>query len=100
MLEGPPCGRLPRPPKRRASLEAPVSVFARRVRLRPYRLADEDDLARGSGFKNFLVCARGFSEWHFLANDRAQRAVFEPRNKPGVDVCLFGRRDGPKRERE
>ena len=29
-------------------------------------------------------------ERQFLAHDRAQRAIFEPRNESGVDVRLFG----------
>jgi hypothetical protein len=59
------------------------------------RSANEHDLAGRSGFKNLLVRAGCFGEWQFLADDRAQSAVFEAGKDPGVNVCLFGRRNSP-----
>ena len=62
------------------------------------RLNCEHNLAGRSGLKDLLVRTRGCSEWQYLANNEPQSAVFETCNEPGVDVCLFGRCDGPERE--
>ena len=40
---------------------------------------------------------RHFGEWQFLADDGAQRAVFEACKEPGVDVRLFLRCNAPER---
>ena len=53
------------------------------------RSADEHDLAGRAGFKDLLVRPRRLGKWQFLANDGAQRAVFESCKKSGMDVRLF-----------
>src|SRR5215475_2878113 len=58
----------------------------------------EHNLAGRSGLKDLLVRARGLGEWQYFANNGPQRAVFEPCKKSSVDVCLFGRCDGPESE--
>jgi hypothetical protein len=63
-----------------------------------YRLNCEHNLAGRSRLKDLLVCARGLGEWQYLANNGPQSAVFEACKEPGVDVCFFGRGDGPERE--
>ena len=63
------------------------------------RLNCEHDLAGRSGLNDLLVRARGLGEWQYLANNGPQSAVFEACKEPGADVCLFGRCDGPERER-
>src|SRR5215469_8421371 len=58
----------------------------------------EHDFAGGSGLENFLVRSRGFGKRQLLAHHRAQRAVFQAGNQPGMDVRFFGGRNPPKRE--
>jgi hypothetical protein len=61
--------------------------------------ADEHDLAGRSGLKNLSVRASCFGEWQYFANNGAQSAVFETCKEPGMDLRLFGRCNGPQRER-
>jgi hypothetical protein len=46
------------------------------------------------------MSAGGLGEWQYLANNGPQTAFFEACKEPGVDLRLFGRCDGPERERE
>ena len=43
--------------------------------------------------------ARRVCQGQFLAHNWPQRPIFEARKEPGVDVRLFGRCNGPERER-
>ena len=64
-----------------------------------HRSAGEHDLAGRSWLENLLVRAHRIGEQQFLADNGPQGTVFEARKQPGVDVRLFGRCNGPERER-
>src|SRR5215469_13493513 len=58
----------------------------------------EHDFAGGSGLENLLVRSRGFRKRQLFAYHRAQRAVFQADDQPGMDVRFFGGRNPPKCE--
>ena len=60
------------------------------------RLNCEHNLASRSRLNELFMCARGLGEWQYLANNGPQSAVHKACKESGVDVCLFGRCDGPK----
>src|SRR5438105_2155992 len=82
----------------RVTKQRELWLFSARFAGADCRSADENDLAGGPGFNDLFMRARRLGEWHFRAHDRAQRAVFQARQEPGVDVGFFDWRDGPQRE--
>src|SRR5207248_658272 len=62
-------------------------------------LRNKHDFSQRARLENFSVRARSLGQRQLFAHHWAQRAVFQARNQPGMNVRFFRRCNPPKRER-